>query len=130
MSNPILNIIQSAFAAEISNDHQVTPHAITVELPDKTCIIIGTILTCPSTRTVPPYPIQTDAKHSYHYLHQAEHTTTDPQPFTLQSIEDCRSYVEDVCRTLINAEFHDFEMTFPDGSSYLIAIAPTENHNN
>ena len=130
MSNPVFNIIQSAFAAEIANDHQVTPHAITVKLPDNTRVIIGTILTTPSTHTVPPYPVRTDTEHSYHYLHQTSNPTTAPTPLTLQSIEDCRSYLEDVCRSMINAEFRDFEITFPDGSSYLIVLARTESHNN
>ncbi len=131
MSNPILNIIQSAFAAEIANDHQITPHAIVVNLPNKKRIIIGVILTVPSTRTVAPYPLRTDKQHTYHYLHQFTNATpTAPKPFMLQSLEDCRSYIEDVCRTFFNADFHDFEITFPDGSTYLVVAAYAENHNN
>lgn len=129
MSNPVLKIIQEAFATEISNDHQVTPHAIIVKLPDNTQVIIGVILTSPCIHAIAPYPVRTNVKHTYHYLHQqTKNNTVQYSPFNLQSIEDCRSYVDDVCKTFVNAKFYDFEITFPDGSAYLVVIAHNKNH--
>ena len=131
MPNQILKILQSAISAETTNDYQITPHAITVNLPDQSQIIIGIILTKPSTHIRSKYHLRTKAQHTYHFLHQNDATAqTTLKPFTLQSLEDCRSYVEDVCRTFINAQFRDYEISFPNGSAYLVVIAPAKNHHN
>ena len=124
-NNPIMKIIHEVFAKEIANPYTVTAHAITLKFPDHNQAIIGAILTTAPLLQVPPFSIKKNYQHTFHYLHQHDHNPTNSEsltPFTLHSLADCRSYLDDLCRTCFNAQFNDFELTFPDGSTYLIVI--------
>lgn len=119
-TNPIIKTIAQVFQNEITNTYATTPHSITLTLPNEQTLIIGVILTTAPLHSSPAFKFGTTNTYTYHYQHQP-HTTTR---LTLQSLEDCRSYIDDICHTMLNATFNDFEVTFPDGSAYLIMITP------
>ena len=124
-NNPILKIIYDTMQTEITNRINATPHSIQLTLPNEAKIIIGAIMTTAPLYIVPPFSIRTNKTHTYHFLHQSNDTNQSSR-LTLLSMEDCRSYLDDVCQTLLNATFHDFEITFPDGSTYLILVTQME----
>ena len=120
-NSQILAIIRDTMQQEITNSIDITPHALRITFPNHTQAIVGVILTAAPTQQT-PHALKTTQTHTYHYLHQ-----TITQPFTLHSLEDCRCYIDDICKTMLNAKFHDFEITFSDGSRYLIMVTPAEN---
>ena len=116
-NSQILAIIHDTMQQEITNPVTRAPHALRLTFPDNKQAIIGIILTTAPLHQTAPYELKTAQAHTYHYLHQAT-----KQPFTIRGIEDCRCYIEDICQTMLNAKFRDFEITFPDGSRYLIMV--------
>ena len=119
--SPVIQAIQSAFSNEIANDFQFTNHSLTVTLPNKKKLnIVVPLIVAPTQLLTQPFFRSSKMIHTYHYLHQNEKIL--PARLTLQSIEDCRSYVDDICQTMLNANMRDNEITFPDGSVYLIII--------
>lgn len=117
-ASPVIKVINSAFANEIANEFQYTQHSLTVTLPnaDKV-VIVAPLTTAPTQASTQPFFVTPLPKHTYHYLHQPH-----PARFTLQSVEDCRAYVDDICRTKLNASITDNEVKFADGSTFLIII--------
>ena len=127
-NNSILKIIYETLLTEIDNPLVLTPHTIGISLPNQNQITIGLILTSAPLHTSSSFSLRTNHSHTYHYLCQRDNDTQKkPKPFTLCSIEDCQSYIDDLCKTIINANFNDFEITLPDGSSYLIMINTSKN---
>lgn len=125
-NNPILAIIHDTMQKEITNAMDTTAHSIIVTLPDQSQVIIGAILISAPQQTVSPSPLRTQQQHSYHFQHQSDTAQQTATPFTLQSVADCRSYVDDICQTMISAKFRDFEITLPDGSIYLVILSHKE----
>ena len=124
--NPVSAVLQAAFNLEIANPFTVHDNTITVTLPHGDTVVITVFPLTPITHTIPPHR---PTEHTYHYEHQHDFTATPDQPLArliLHNLEDCRSYLDDVCHTFINAEVRDFELTFPDGAVYLITVDPAQ----
>lgn len=133
-NNPVIKIIQTAFQTEIANPITSTAHSLTITLPDNQQIIIGAILTTAPLYNIPPFPIRTDRPHTFHYdTHQSQIKISHPKAtnshLTLLSLTDCQSYLDDICHNLFNATCRDSEITFPDGSKYLIMVTTAEKPN-
>ncbi len=126
-NNPVMESIQAAFQMEIANQFTVKDDTLVLTLPDQSRLVIGANPITPTKHTQPNTPT---AKHTYHYVHQHDFgygNADEHQPLQrllLRNMEDCRSYLDDVCQTLLDAAFHDFEITFPDGSAYLLTVDP------
>lgn len=117
-NNPVMEAIQAAFKIEVANQFTTTSNSIIVTLSNKEHVRIEALpIPVVQHRETDQQNYCTVQQHSYHYNQMPQ-----PHSVVLQNIEDCRSYLDDVCHTLINATFHDFEVTIPDGRTYLITI--------
>ena len=125
-NNPVMEVIQTAFQMEIANEMTTTTEGLVVTLADHKRVLITT--TPITTGITQPHP-KPDT-HTYHYIHQHDfgYGQVDEiktvKRLTLRNIEDCRSYLDDVCESFLNATNRDFEITFADGTAYLITIEP------
>lgn len=116
MTDIVAEVIILAFRMEIANPLKpVGDNSFLVSLPNHGQVII----TVKPLRHDPHYQPPTQPKrHTVHHNLQI-----DPnQPLTLLSIEDCRCYLDDVCQNLLDAEYHDGELTFPNGDSFLVTL--------
>ena len=132
-NNPVIKIIQTIFQTEIANPITNTAHSLTITLPDNQSVIIGAILTTAPLYKVPPFAIRTERPHTFHYdTYQSQiktsHTQATNPRLTLLSLADCQSYLDDICHNLLNTTCRDLEITFPDGSKYLIVATTAEKH--
>ena len=110
-TNPVLATIRAAFNAEIANPFTVHDHTITVDLPHGDPVAITVLPLSPST----PTTSRLKTTHTYHYTHQ-----DTPGRLVLHNLTELRAYQDDVCQTLLNARYRDGEVTFPDGTTYLL----------
>ncbi len=127
-TNPVIEAIQAAFQMEIANQFTTKDDTLVVTLPDGGHLTIGATPITPTAKQAPHQPA-THSEHTYHYVHQHDfgYGNGDEQSLTrllLRSEEDCRSYLDDVCHTFLDATFRDYEITFPDGSAYLLTVDP------
>lgn len=119
-----MEAIQAAFKLEIANPFTTTATTLTVALSDGGHAVIGATLVSPTVHTTSQTP--SPSTHTYHYRHQHDFDGADNQPMQrllLRNIADCRSYLDDVCHTFLAGTWRDNEVTFPDGTVYLITIA-------
>ena len=124
----IMQVFQKTMHLEITNPIKTTPHSICLELPNHQQVLIGIIMTTAPLHNSKPFTLATKCQHTYHYLHQNDYTSAKQLTrFTLQSVEDCRAYIDDICQTLMNVKLNDCEITLHDGSTYLITITKLEN---
>lgn len=127
-TNPVTETIQAAFQMEIANQFTTKGDTLTLTLPDGGHLTIAATAVTPTAHAKPHQTTTHDA-HTYHYVHQHdfgygndEHQALER--LLLRNMEDCRSYLDDVCHTFLDAKFHDFEITFPDGTAYLLTVEP------
>ncbi len=114
INNPVIEAIYAAFKLEIANQFDLHDNILELTLPNQQRLMIA----APKVNTVPitDYTIPNDT-HSYHYKQTNKR-------LLIHNIEECRAYLDDVCHNLLNVPVHDFELTFPDGTVYLITIEP------
>ena len=127
--NPVIEAIYAAFKLEIGNQFFLTNNSIVVTFPDQSRAVISAPQVAPSpdslnlvTPDIPPL----NSTHTYHYLHQHDFNQQSESLLNLQNLEDCRAYLDDVCQNLLSVPVHDFEITFPDGTIYLLTIETIE----
>ena len=129
--NPVIEAVQAAFNLEIANQFTVTDNTLTITLPDHTRLLItAEPVSTPGTPT-PAAPHQSATSpdtHTYHYLHQHDFDSgaTDARPplgrLLLHNLAECQAYLDDVCHSFLVANIRDNEITFPDGTAYLMTI--------
>ena len=114
MENIVTTSIAAACKMEIANRVKpVGDNSLLLTLPKQRQVLI----TVKPLRKDPFYrPPAHPQKHTYHY-----HANPDAGgKLLLLSLEDCRSYLNDVCQNLLDAEYRDGELTFPNGDIYLL----------
>lgn len=117
LNNPVIEAIYAAFKLEIANQFVLNHDTLELTLPGQSRLIIAAHKVNPATNN--SHQATLTNTHTYHY------TQTD-QRLLLHNIEECRAYLDDVCHNLLDVPVHDFEITFPDGTVYLITIEPVE----
>lgn len=123
--NPVIEALYAAFRLEIANQFVLSDDSLVVTFPDQTRAIINAQQVVASPNTTNAHISIASAfnsTHTYHYQHRRDFDPQAPALLTLQNIEDCRSYLDDVCQNLLSVPVHDFEVTFPDQTVYLITI--------
>lgn len=121
--SPILQTMQAIFQKEIANNFTLNANQIKLTLPNHTNVTITAQSLNESAQI--PNDIQTHtSQHTFHYLHQHDFDASRQQLdyLVLNNLEECRAYVDDICRTLLHATVHDFEVTFSNNAKYLIQI--------
>lgn len=113
-NNIVITCIAAACQMEIANRVKpVGDNSLLLTLPKQNQVLI----TVKPLRNDPFYrPPEKPQKHTYHY-------NANPDAggkLQLLSLEDCRSYLNDVCQNLLDAEYRDGELTFPNGDIYLL----------
>lgn len=117
MPNNIVTIaIAAACQMEIANPVKyANDNSLLVTLPNQQQVLI----TVKPLRNDPCYrPPTTAQRHTHHY-------TANPDTMgklQLLSLDDCRSYLDDVCQNLLDANYRDGELTFPNGDIYLVTL--------
>ena len=114
MENIVITSIAAACQMELANRVKpVGDNSLRLTLPNQHQVLI----TAKRLGNAPLYqPPAKPQKHTYHY-------TANPDAggkLLLLSLEDCRSYLDDVCQNLLDAEYRDGELTFPNGDIYLL----------
>ena len=122
--NPVMEVIYTAFQLEIDNDFVFNQNCLTVNLPNQKQIMISAPQISTTDRPF-SQPLISPNKHTYHYQYHLKHSdTTQPNPrLFLHNLEECRVYLDDICNTFLTARVHDFEITFPDGTVYLLMVS-------
>ena len=122
--NPVMEALYAAFQLEIANQFTFTKNALRITLPDQTYLIVRAYHVNPVASPAMTHSISVPKHaHTYHFLHLHDfNNAQDTDRLVLQSLEDCCAYIDDVCRNLLNATLRDLEVTFPDGTAYLITV--------
>ncbi|MCQ2381845.1 MAG: hypothetical protein MJ054_00915 [Clostridia bacterium] len=122
--NPVIEVIYAAFKLELANDFFLENNKLFITLKNKHRVVITapqvSSTTALSQDTVPT----TKNTHTYHYIHQDDFVE-EKRPsglLLLNNIEECYAYIDDICQNLLNVPVRNFEVTFPDGTIYLIKI--------
>lgn len=123
--NPVMEVIYAAFKLEIANQFFLTNNSLVVTFPDQTRAVISAPQVSPAPDDLnhePPVIPSLNDQHTFHYSHQHDFDDQTDKLLTLQSLDDCRSYLDDICENLLSVPTRNCEVTFPNGTVYLITV--------
>ena len=104
ITNPVIEAIFAAFRLEITNPFTLTQPTLIITFPDQSRAVINVQQIGPTSPSANAPLISTpNNTHTWQYLHQHHSKQHSTQLLTLQSIEDCRAYLDDICHNLLNA---------------------------